>query len=76
MNVFFYKTECSLFRRNNATKNPCDITKAVCVVMKVPPAAPVKSRTLPMLSSTREGHMDDIGILPGAMKLVGEAGTR
>ena len=74
--MLFYKTECILCRRNSATKNSCDLTKAVCVVMKVPPAAPVNSRTLSLLSITRVGHMDDIGILPGAMKLVGEAGTR
>ena len=28
-----------------------------------------------MLSSTNVGHVDDIGLLPGTMKLVGEAGT-
>ena len=44
-------------------------------MMRVPPAAPVASRTCPSPSSTRVGHMDDIGILPGTMKLLGEAGT-
>ena len=51
------------------------LTKAVCVVMRVPPAAPVARRTLPASSRTRVGQVDDIGILPGTMKLVGEAGT-
>ena len=43
--------------------------------MRVPPAAPVARRTLPASSRTRVGQVDDIGILPGAMKLLGEAGT-
>ena len=64
------------FSMNKATKNSNDPTKAVCVVMRVPPAAPVNSRILPLLSSTRVGHMDDIGILPGTMTLLGDATTR
>ena len=51
------------------------LTHAVCVVMRVPPAAPVARRTLPASSRTRVGQVDDIGILPGTMKLLGEAGT-
>ena len=43
--------------------------------MRVPPAAPVARRTFPASSRTRVGQVDDIGLLPGAMKLLGEAGT-
>ena len=64
-----------LVEHNVNAKEVCDLTKAVCVVMRVPPAAPVASWTFPSPSSTRVGHMDDIGILPGTMKLLGDAGT-
>ena len=43
--------------------------------MRVPPGAPVARRTFPASSRIRVGQVDDIGLLPGAMKLVGEAGT-
>ena len=39
-------------------------TRAVDVVIWVPPEAPTTIRTLPSLSTMMEGHMDDRGCLP------------
>lgn len=50
-------------------------TRAVMVVIFVPPDAPLMKRTPPCWSRTMVGDMDDIGIFPGNIKLEGEAGT-
>jgi len=50
-------------------------TKAVAVVISVPPEAPVTNTVDPLLSKTIVGHMEDIGLFPGSMWLLGEAGT-
>jgi hypothetical protein len=45
-------------------------------VIRVPPAAPITVRTLPVdASTTIVGVMDDKGRLPGLMKLAGLGGT-
>ncbi len=50
-------------------------TIAVCVVILVPPDAPVTSRTSPdSLSMMIVGHVDESGIFPGLMKLLGDGG--
>ena len=46
------------------------------MVIRVPPAAPMTERTLPVdESTTMVGVMDDRGRLPGRMKLAGLGGT-
>ena len=51
-------------------------TYAVAVVIRVPPAAPLITRTRPVVAlTTMVGAMDDIGLLPGLMKLAGLGGT-
>ena len=44
-------------------------------VILIPPAPPIISWTSPFLSTIITGHIDDSGILPGAIKLAGDAGT-
>jgi hypothetical protein len=46
------------------------------VVILVPPAAPMTERTRPVLELTMMvGVMEDMGRLPGRMKLAGLGGT-
>ena len=49
-------------------------TKAVRLVILVPPAAPTTSLT-PASSVNTDGDIEDSGLLPGLMKLFGEGGT-
>lgn len=52
------------------------LTNAVPVVILVPPDAPAINTTSPLVLFVRMiGLMDDIGRLPGAMKLLGEGST-
>ena len=51
------------------------ITKAVAVVILVPPAAPITSLTLPSFPTIMEGHMEDNGRFPPLIKLFGDGGT-
>lgn len=50
------------------------IVSAVAVVIFVPPEAPTTILTFFVLSTKMEGHIEDIGCLPGAMKFAGEGG--
>jgi hypothetical protein len=50
------------------------LTKAVAEVIRDPPDAPPRNATLPCRLRTIVGHVDDMGILPGAMKLLGDGG--
>lgn len=51
------------------------LTKAVEVVILVPPEAPTTNLTCPSESATILGHMEDSGLFPGLMKFEAEAGT-
>ncbi len=51
------------------------LTNAIIVVILVPPDAPFIKNGSPLLLTNIAGVMDDMGILPGTMKLDGEAGT-
>jgi len=44
-----------------------ELTKAVAVVMSVPPAPPATNTVDPFLSKTMVGLMEDIGLFPGMM---------
>ena len=47
-------------------------TKAVAVVILIPPAAPTTSLTSPSLSTNTAGHIDDRGRFPGRILLAGD----
>lgn len=51
------------------------LTKAVEVVILVPPEAPTTNLTCPSESATILGHMEDRGRFPGLMKFAADAGT-
>lgn len=51
------------------------LTKAVEVVILVPPEAPTTSLTCPSEPTTILGHMEDRGLFPGLMKFAADAGT-
>lgn len=51
------------------------LTKATAVVILLPPAAPMAKTTSPFSSVIIEGHIEDIGFLPGAMKFTGDGGS-
>lgn len=50
------------------------LTVATIVVTLLPPAAPTTSSTSPSELMRIAGHTDDIGALPGAIKLAGDGG--
>lgn len=50
------------------------ITRATEVVIRVPPAAPTTIRTSPDGVTMIVGLIEDIGRLPGAIKLAGDGG--
>lgn len=53
-----------------------NLTRAVAVVIFVPPAAPTTIRTLPVVAFTRiVGVIEDSGRFPGWIKLAGLAGS-
>lgn len=54
---------------------PTQLTKAVAVVILVPPEAPTTNLTCPSESATILGHMEDRGRFPGLMKFAADAGT-
>lgn len=58
----------------NRTKSKNQLASAVEVVILVPPADPIANRTSPLLSTTSDGHIELMGLFPGAMKLAGEGG--
>lgn len=49
-------------------------TSATAVVILLPPAAPMTKTTSPFASVITDGHIEDKGLLPGAIKLAGEGG--
>jgi len=50
------------------------LTNETVVVIREPPAPPPTNTTLPAASRTIVGHMDDMGIFPGSMKLLADGG--
>lgn len=50
-------------------------TRAVVVVILVPPAAPTTKIASPFSSTTTLGHIDDMGLFPGTIKFDGDGGT-
>lgn len=49
-------------------------TKATAVVILLPPAAPTAKITSSFPSVIKEGHIEDRGLFPGFMKLIGDGG--
>lgn len=52
-----------------------NLTKAMAVVILVPPEAPTTKRGTPLLSTNIVGDMEDRGRFPGAIKLLSDGST-
>lgn len=51
------------------------LTMAAEVVICVPPDAPTNIFTIPLLSTIIDGHMEDIGRLPGLIRFAVDGAT-